>query len=136
MSPISNKQKYAVYAYPETMDAVDARLGQANCSSRSEFIEKAVSFFTGYLSGAERNAYLPVAVTAAIEGVLNVSEDRVARLLFKQAVELSMLMNVLAAKLNVDGLDLTKLRGKCVADVKRSNGQLTFEDAVRFQQGG
>ena len=96
VSPISNKHKYAVYAYPETMDAVDARLGQANCSSRSEFIEKAVSFFTGYLSGAERNAYLPVAVTAAIEGVVAIphlgastpeSEDNCAMMAAREVKE-------------------------------------------------
>jgi hypothetical protein len=48
---------------------------------------------------------------------------------------MSMMMNILAANVDVDEAMLRRLRGKCVNDVKRSVGSVTFEDVVKFQKG-
>jgi hypothetical protein len=48
---------------------------------------------------------------------------------------MAMMMNILAANAEVDEALLRKLRGKCVDDVKKSIGAVTFEDVVRFQKG-
>ena len=58
-----------------------------------------------------------------------------ASLLFKYAVELAMMMHVSAANFRVDEDTLSRLRGKCVNEVKRVNGQISFDDAVRYQKG-
>ena len=39
-----NKQKFALWAYPDTLEAVEKKYRQENCRSKSEFIEKAVHF--------------------------------------------------------------------------------------------
>ena len=67
-------------------------------------------------------------------GAVDASENRTARLLFKLAVEMSMMMNILAANVDVDETTLGKLRGKCVQDVKRSVGSVHFENVSRFQK--
>ena len=36
---------------------------------------------------------------------------------------------------DVDEATLRRLRGKCVSDVKKSVGAVTFEDVARFQKG-
>ena len=46
-----------------------------------------------------------------------------------------MMMHVTAANFRVDEDTLSRLRGKCVAEVKRLNGSISFEDAVRYQKG-
>ncbi len=56
-------------------------------------------------------------------------------LLFKMAVELAMLENVMAATYDIDESLLQRLRGMCVQDVKAINGKISFEDAVRYQNG-
>ena len=43
-------------------------------------------------------------------------------------------MNVVAAACNIGREQLEKLRGTCVAQVKRSNGVYSFEDAFDFQK--
>lgn len=79
-------------------------------------------------------SYLPTAITSVITGAVDASENRTARLLFKLAVEISMMMNILAANVNIDETTLGKLRGKCVQDVKSSVGNVNFEGVYRFQK--
>ena len=84
------KQKLAVYLTEEERAEIDRWYKVANCGSRTEFVEQAVNFYIGYLKTGETNFYLPPAVEAVIEGRLGTFEDRMSRLLFKQAVELDI----------------------------------------------
>lgn len=129
------KIKFALRISPETQQLVKDLCPRDNCQSQNEFIEKAIRFYAGYVSGQEAAAYLPPALVAALRGTLQDSEGRTARLLFKLAVEISMMMNVLAAGMEISEEDLKKLRARCVADVKKSSGSISLTDAVRFQKG-
>ena len=57
-------------------------------------------------------------------------------LLFKLAVEQDMVMNVLAAGMEIPDEQLKALRGRCVQNVKKTGGSVTLDDAVRYQNGG
>lgn len=48
---------------------------------------------------------------------------------------MSMMMNIIASNAEIDEALLQRLRGKCVNDVKKSVGAVTFEDVVKFQKG-
>ena len=133
--PEHNKQKFALWIYPETRDMVKKLYEDDNCRSQSEFIEKAVRFYCGYLSAQDAVQILPRAITSSVSGAVQSSENRIARLLFKLAVEMSMMMNVVAAGADVDDIHLARLRGKCVDDVKRSIGTVNFDEVLRFQRG-
>ena len=133
--PNYNKQKFALWIHPETQDMVRTLYKSDNCKSRSEFIEKAVRFYCGYLSAQNAVDILPLAITSAVSGAVQSSENRMARLLFKLAVEMSMMMNVVASGADVDDVSLKRLRGKCVDDVKKSIGSVNFDEALRFQRG-
>ena len=63
------------------------------------------------------------------------SENRICRLLFKMAVEMDMMMNVLAAGMEIPEEDLERLRGRCVREVKATSGGIDLKHAVRFQRG-
>ena len=126
---MSKKEKFALYLEPETRGQIDRWYDADNCASRTEFIEKAVKFYLGYLAANQDNPLLPAAISSIIEGRLDSFEDRLSRLMFKQTVELSMMMNVVAEISEVSDEYLKSLRGKCVTDVKHSNGRLTLRDA-------
>lgn len=130
-----NKKKFPLWIYPETRKLVTDWYRKDNCQSQSEFIEKAIQFYCGYISAEEGVRFLPAAITSAMTGMVDSLENRMARLIFKLAVEMAMMMNILAANAEVDEALLRKLRGKCVDDVKKSIGAVTFEDVVRFQKG-
>lgn len=129
------KKRLPLWLYPSTIQSMDSLLEKDNCKSRSEFIEKAVRFYCGYISANDGLKYLPTAITSAMSGIVSTAENRMARLLFKLSVEMSMMMNILAANADVDEATVRRLRGKCVTDVKKSVGAVTFEDVVKFQKG-
>ena len=134
--PDEIKARIPVWLYPSTIEVMDRALETANCKSRSEFLEKAALFYAGYVSGQDACEFLPAALTAAMRGTVHESENRTSRLLFKLAVELDMVMNVLAAGMEIPQEDLDRLRGRCVRDVKSTNGSISLKDAVDYQRGG
>ena len=125
------KTRIPLWLYPSTIEGMDAILEKDNCKSRSEFIEKAIRFYSGYISAEDGMKYLPTAITSAMSGIVSSSENRMARLMFKLAVEMSMMMNIVAFNADYNPASLHTLRGKCVEDVKRSVGAVTFEDVAK-----
>ena len=63
------------------------------------------------------------------------SDNKQNRMLFKLAVEMSMMMNLMAATQDIDKIALERLRGECVKEVARLNGAFSFEDALDWQKG-
>ena len=76
---------------------------------------------------AGESTTLPRAVQSAIDSRLKLFEDRIASLLYKQAVEMDMAMSILLQSVNVDEEVLRQERAKSIAAVKRTNGQLRLE---------
>lgn len=112
---------------------MDLHIELSNARNRNDFINEAIEFYIGYLQSGS-NAYLPIAFDSQLKGSLKITEDRLSKLLFKNAVEMSMMMNILAANTDVDDETLNKLRAKCVKDVKYSNGKISIEDINRYQR--
>lgn len=46
-----------------------------------------------------------------------------------------MVMNVLAAGMEIPDEQLKALRGRCVQNVKKTGGSVTLDDAARYQNG-
>ena len=76
---------------------------------------------------AGESTTLPRAVQSAIDARLKLFEDRIASLLYKQAVEMDMAMSILLQSLNMSEEVLRQERAKSIAAVKRTNGQLRLE---------
>ncbi len=131
-----NKRKFGLWVHPETLKKVDSTYKEDNCKSRSEFIENAINFYCGYIKSNQCLDYYPEVIVSSVKGVLDGFEDRMASLLFKNAVEQSMLMHIAAANFRIDENVLSRLRGKCVDDVKKLHGRISFEDVVKYQKGG
>lgn len=130
------KVKFALRIRPETQQLVKSLCPKANCQNQNEFIEKAIHFYAGYLATEDAADFLPPLYSSALRGIVHDSENRTCRLLFKLAVEMDMMMNVLAAGMEIPEEDLERLRGRCVREVKSTNGTVTLKDAVDYQKGG
>ena len=128
------KMKISLKAYPKTVAMVDGIYKLDNCSSRSEFIEKAVRFYIGYLNQNESVNYISPMITETVKATISGTEQRLARLLFKVAVELGKLTHLLAAANDVEDETLRHLQAMCVMEVRKINGIIECEDAVRYQQ--
>ncbi len=89
----------------------------------------------GYLAAEDVSEYLSRALTATLRGIVDDNENRHRSLLFKWAVELNMLMHVVASHFGGDPISLRELRGYAVDEVKRTNGQVSFDNALSVQRG-
>lgn len=128
------KRKFALWIRESTLAEVRKWYPLDNCSSQSEFIEKAIHFYVGFISSKNGSDYLPKIIISTLKGIVNESDNRISRILFKLAVEQAITMNVVAATCNISRDQIDKLRGTCVAQVKRSNGSYSFEDAFDLQK--
>ena len=125
-----NKDRLTYRPEPETKQKIERWYQADNCRSRNEFIEKAVNFYADSLAAGESTT-LPRAVQSAIDGRLKILEDRIAALLYKQAVEMDMMMSLVLQSLNVSEDVLRQERAKSIAAVKKTNGQLRMEQKLR-----
>jgi len=127
------KKRIPLWIYPSIEEQVQKLYKSDNCKSQSEFIEKAILFYAGFLSAESNEKYLPHIITSTMSAIVKNSENRLARLLFKLAVELDITMNVVAAAEEIDDITLARLRAKCADEVAKTNGQISFDSAVKFQ---
>ena len=129
----NRKIKFPLWLMPETKATVERLYRQDGCSSQSEFMERAILFYCGYLQSEYAGDFLPKILGETLEAILSMFGDRIGRLLFKQTVELDMGLSLLAECVNLDESVLRKQRAKSVNDVKRTNGQLRLEQKLRTQ---
>ena len=53
------KRKFALWIRPSLLEEVDSLYKSDNCASRSEFMEKALRFYIGYLASSHAKPGLP-----------------------------------------------------------------------------
>ena len=128
-----DKEKFALWVRPTTMQGVRENYRADNCRSQSEFIENAILFYLGYLTADKPKSFLPSMFLSTMKGIVAESDNRTSGLLFKIAVELAILQNLIAATNEVDELTMTKLRGECIREVKKIHGIFTMEKAMDWQ---
>ena len=127
-------KKHSIWLSKSAWTEVESRYQQDNCTTRPECIETAIRFYSGYLDAESADADLPRVLADVLEGKLNAFGKRMGHLLFKLSVDQNLMGNILAADIEIDPDQLRKARVRCVKEVKETNGEISFEDAVRYQQ--
>ncbi len=127
------KIRIPLWIYPSTEEEIKNFYESDNCKSPSEFIEKAVNFYIGFLKSEDNVNYLSPRITSSVDAVVHGAEQRINRNLFKIAVELGKLSHTVAAVNDVDEDTMRELHAMCVDEVRHINGMINFESAVKFQ---
>ena len=127
------KVRKAFYIDEELLEQVDTLLGQADVRSRNEFVNQALKFYIGYLTSEKIENYMLTTISSVMHATVKDSENRMARAMYKLAVETSKLSHVIAYSHGVDEQVLRKLQAKCAEEVKRINGAVKFEEAYEYQ---
>ena len=130
----TEKNKYTIWMYPETWEKVKELYKEAGCPRKSDFIEQAVRFYVGYMTAENKANFLPNMFLSNMRNIVRESDNRNNRMLFKLAVEIAMVENILANLSKYDPLSVERLRGQCIEEVKGINGMMQFEDAVDWQE--
>ena len=127
-------RRVGLYLEQEILELCDSLLELAKVRSRNEFVGEALRFYCGYLTSKKAEDYLLHSLSSVMTSTVQDSENRIARMDFKLAVELSKLAHVIAYTHDVDEDALHKLHLKCLDEVKRINGAIIFEDAYKYQK--
>ena len=130
-----DKKRHTVWLTPDAWSQVESSYTKDNCTTKNEYIEKAIRFYTGYLNTQNAASYLPRVLADVLEGKLGALGTRIGKLLFKLVVEQDMTSNITAAVNQIPLDDLERLRARCIRDAKKTNGVIKLEDAVRYQNG-
>ena len=128
------KNKITIRISDETLKRCNEGMSISNCKVRNDFIERAIEFYSGYVSSQTHTDFLSDVITESMTGIVKTAENRLARLLFKIAVEMAKLESMLAAINDMDAATMRRLHIRCVNEVKKINGILTMEAAVRYQR--
>ena len=131
-----DKKRHTVWLTPDAWSQVESSYTKDNCTTKNEYIEKAIRFYTGYLNTQNAASYLPRVLEDVLEGKLGALGTRIGKLLFKLAVEQDMIANITAAVNEVHLDDVERLRARCIREIRQTNGVIDLEDAIRYQNGG
>ena len=132
---VKGKEKFALWITPECKQLVDDCYADDQCQSRSEYIEKAILFYTGFLYAEKADRYLPKVLQQILAGTLDRFAERIGRQLFKLAVEQNVNNHILASDTDIDARSYQKMRGLSMEEVKRTNGKIDFEDVLLSERG-
>ncbi|WP_299965383.1 hypothetical protein [uncultured Oscillibacter sp.] len=130
-----DKKRHTVWITSDAWSQVETSYTKDNCTTKNEYIEKAIRFYTGYLNTQNAASYLPRVLADVLEGKLGALGTRIGKLLFKLAVEQDMIANITAAVNEVHLDDLERLRARCMKEIRKTNGVIDLEGAVRYQNG-
>lgn len=130
----AEKTKLSIRVDTQLLELANAYIRDATVQNRTELIEDALRFYLGFLTAKKAEDYLLQSLSSVMTGTVRDSENRVARMDFKLAVEISKLAHVIAYTHEVDEDALNKLHLKCLEEVKRINGAIDFENAYRYQK--
>ena len=69
------KQKFDLWVYPSTVDTIGRYLDKSGCHSKSDFIEKAILFYAGFLAAHTYQDYIPNVVISRAREILQELES-------------------------------------------------------------
>ena len=131
----NEKKKVSLYLRDDTYEEVKNTFRKDQCSSYTEFMERAITYYLGYVNSSRMTDYLSPTIMSSIRAVSNENTLRISHILFKLAVEIAIMNNLYAASLNVDPNQLKELREECEKEVRLLRGDFGIENAIRWQKG-
>ena len=114
----NGKRRIGLYLTKENVARMDENAELADARTRSEFVNRAIDFYVGYLRTEKTETYVMHSVSSMIHSTIDLSEMRIKDILFKLAVEIAMQNRILAR--------MTRITEKEIMDIR-----LASEDEVR-----
>ena len=126
----TDKLQVTLYLQKGSINKADTLIKLTGAKSRNDAIDRAINFYFGYISSELSQDFLCSVYGQQTEGMIKNMANRLARLDFKAAVELDMLVRLLCADLSLSKDDFNKMRSRAVEDVKRLNGSIDIYNAA------
>ena len=130
-------ERVGILMPPSQVAEIDALYPLHGHASRSDFVCKAVEFYTGFLQQGSSEFYMGKTTLVFLEEQLGKLESRICRQLFRMCVEQEMACHLFASQsLGEPEETLEELRRNCVRAVKRTTGSIQYDRIYAYQRGG
>ena len=126
-----NKQRVSLYLDKKTMQVVDSFIKKNGLHSRNEFFERAAE---NLIADEAIKAGGDVMSEKLAKAVENVSEDNakaISKGLFRYAVQLEMLMRIIAKTNYFTDDELEDMRREAINNVRRTRGKIKLNDIAK-----
>ena len=98
-------------------------------------MENALRFYIGYLNTKNAGAFLPETLSAMLTGTLDNFAGRMGLAPCSSRVWISMCWGRSSPTTPISTkAKYQRLRGRAIRDMKRTNGRISFKDALDFQK--
>ena len=118
-----------IWVTPELIDKMEKTIDETGCPSRSEFVRDAIEFYIAYHNQNKNVNFISPIISSVIKNEIDGAVRNISNMLFKMAVEESLLTEVLAWYADIDTDNLDNIRELCKYKVATTNGILSFKEA-------
>ena len=117
-----------IWVTPELIDKMEKTIDETGCPSRSEFVRDAIEFYISYHNQNKNVNFISPIISSVIKNEIDGALRNISAMLFKMAVEESLLTEVLAWYADIDTDNLDNIRELCKYKVATTNGILSFKE--------
>ena len=127
--------RHSTWLSESTVDLVDKYYKTDNCKNKSAFIEKAILYYINYINLERNMDILSPTLISTMRAINDESTTRLTRLIFKLAVELGVLSNIVSFRFDISKKDIAMVRDECIKEMQKTNGVFDLKKAVLWQKG-
>ena len=129
----NNQEKYTLTIRMDgkTEQEIRERLDEAHVRSLNAFVIKAIEFYLGYLKQGKNLNYISLILASSIKSEMKNIEQNISEIVFKIAVQLSMLTQIVADEKEFREEYLEELYKWCAEKVASTNGFISLEDMLQ-----
>ncbi len=128
------KVKYGFRIRPEVNDLIETHKYKHDFD-RSAFVSEAIKRYCAEIDGEKSADVLIDKITTNIRAITRNDINRLCKIMFKGAVELSMLNHMLAAGyVGLDDEAVRNIRARVTNTVRKTQGYVSFEEALDFER--
>ena len=126
-----NKQRVSLYLDKKTMQVVDSFIKKNGLHSRNEFFEKAAENLIADEAIKAGGDVMSEKLAKAIEAASENNAKAISKGLFRYAVQLEMLMRVIAKTNHFTDDELEDMRKEAINNVRRTRGRIKLDDIAK-----
>lgn len=127
--------RYSAWLRESTIKQIEKYYEDDQCKTKSAFIEKAILYYINFINLDRNMDILSPTLMSSLRAISDENATRLTRLIFKLAVELGVLSNIVAFRFDISEKDIKMVRDECIKEMEKTNGVFDLKKAVRWQKG-
>ncbi len=133
---MSDNIKTTLYLPPTLSKQIETTCAAYQYKSKNEFMVEALRAHIATVTLQNTDDIFIEKMQNALDKHTKSLSERLSKGLYRYAIEVDMLMHILAAISQITNEEIDALRGRAIRDVKKNRGRLSLEAVADFQSDG